>query len=140
METPDWISKAQCRGLHGDLWFPPVEQENHQIYYDVAVTVCASCPVWKECLKAGEKETYGMWGGLTPQERSSYFNKTDKHLARHGTVARFRQGCRCADCVSNHEKVFSEQLDESLYPKMGKGLTDIENVHNRLFNPPNGVN
>lgn len=139
METPDWVTKAQCRGLHGDLWFPPVEHENHQIYYDVAVTVCASCPVWKECLKAGAKETYGMWGGLTPQERSSYLNKTDKHLARHGTVARFRQSCRCADCVSNHEKVFNTKLDKSLYPKVGKGLTDIENVHNRLFNPSDGV-
>jgi len=139
METPNWVTKAQCRGLHGDLWFPPIDHENQQLYYDIAVTVCASCPVWRDCLKAGEKEVYGMWGGLTPQEKLSYVHKTDKHLARHGTVARFRQGCSCSDCVSNHGKLFNKKLNKSLYPKVGKGLNDIENIHKRLFDPPNEV-
>ena len=139
METPDWITKAQCRGIHGDLWFPPVEHDNHQLYYDIAVTVCASCPVWKECLKTGAKETYGMWGGLTPQERSSYVNKTDKHLARHGTLQRYRQGCSCTECTAEHTILFNEKLKKSLYPSVGKALTDIKNTHNGLFNPSNDV-
>ena len=72
METPDWITKAQCRGIHGDLWFPPVEHDNHQLYYDIAVTVCASCPVWKECLKTGAKETYGIdLGNVTNVEKTA---------------------------------------------------------------------
>jgi hypothetical protein len=135
METPDWITKAQCRGIHGDLWFPPVEHENQQLYYDVAVTVCASCPVWRECLKTSAKETYGMWGGLTPSERSAYVNKTDKHLASHGTFQRFRQGCNCSDCVADQAKQFEKSFKKSRYPFVGKALTDIENVHKRLLNP-----
>lgn len=139
METPNWITKAQCKGVHGDLWFPPVDHENQQLYYDIAVTVCASCPVWKECLKSGAKETYGMWGGLTPHERSSYVNKTDKHLARHGTLQRFRQGCACNECTTEHTKQFEKSFKRSKYPFVGKGLTDIENVHNRLFSPSDDV-
>lgn len=139
METPDWILLAQCRRMHGDLWFPPVDHPTPQLYYDVAVTVCASCPVWRECLKSGAKETLGMWAGLTPPERSSYVNKTEKHLARHGTMQRFRQGCACDECTVAHTTLFNKKLNKSLYPRVGKGLTDIENVHNRLFNPSDDV-
>lgn len=57
--------------------------------------VCANCPVWKECLEFGADETWGMWGGLTPQERRGTVRLT------HGSVEQFRKGCRCTDCL-NH--------------------------------------
>lgn len=139
METPNWVLDASCRGLHTDLWFPPVDHENPQLYYQVGATVCASCPVWRECIKAGAKETYGMWGGLTPAERSAYINKTEKHLASHGTFQRFRQGCNCADCASEQTKQFEKPFKKSLYPNTGKPLVNIEQVHSGLFSPPNDV-
>lgn len=139
METPNWFDKASCKRLHGSLWFPPVDHENQQLFYDVAVTVCASCPVWKECLKLGEKETHGMWGGLTPAEKLSYVTKTDKHLARHGSLQRFRQGCSCNECSVAHAKEFGKIINKSLYPNGGKPFTSIENVHNKLFTVLNDV-
>ena len=141
METPNWFDKSACRKLHGSLWFPPIEGYSEQrLFYDVAVTVCNSCPVWKECLKLGEKEVHGMWGGLTPTERSSYFNKTDKHLARHGSSQRFRQGCSCNECSVAHTKNFEKIINKSLYPSAGKPFTDIENVHKMMFGKSNEVN
>jgi hypothetical protein len=34
-----------------------------------AKAICATCPVSKQCLSAGLNEAWGIWGGLTPQER-----------------------------------------------------------------------
>jgi WhiB family redox-sensing transcriptional regulator len=34
-----------------------------------AVKACATCPVRLECLEYGRYERYGIWGGLSGQER-----------------------------------------------------------------------
>ena len=36
---------------------------------DMAKSICQACPVRAECLTAGEFEEYGIWGGLTAEER-----------------------------------------------------------------------
>jgi WhiB family redox-sensing transcriptional regulator len=93
----DW-EKAECRRLeiYTDLFYQ-VEEERSTNAYDHINSlraICASCPIWKECLTyAFANENYGMWGGMTSQERVSmsqplsYPNQRVrglKSLAEHG--------------------------------------------------------
>lgn len=67
-----WQEKAACRTIPVELFFPPLEQEA-----DEAKAVCDGCSVKDPCLEfalaAGER--FGVWGGLTPQERRSLVAK-----------------------------------------------------------------
>lgn len=40
-----------------------------------AITVCASCPVQQDCLiwAVSHNEPFGIWGGLTPEERDNLY-------------------------------------------------------------------
>lgn len=64
----DWQDLAACRTIPVEMFFPPAEQEG-----DEAKLVCDACSVREPCLEfaisAGER--FGIWGGLTPQERRS---------------------------------------------------------------------
>ena len=68
----EWQDRAACRQVPVELFFPPAEQEA-----DDAKAVCAMCEVRQPCLEfsitAGER--FGVWGGLTPQERRSLVAK-----------------------------------------------------------------
>lgn len=133
METPDWILKARCRKLHGDFWFPPEDVDDQQPYYDIARTVCASCPVWETCLEMGKKEIWGMWGGLTPKERTPLRIPTKtKHLAETQTFVRFRQGSENKKCAQAHKEVCDRTYNLSIIPKVGEDY-DLEKVHLTLF-------
>ncbi|MDQ4024759.1 MAG: WhiB family transcriptional regulator [Actinomycetota bacterium] len=50
------------------MFFPPVEQEA-----EAAKTICSGCTVREPCLEAAiaAGERFGIWGGLTTQERRS---------------------------------------------------------------------
>ena len=68
----EWQDRAACRQIPVELFFPPAEQEA-----DEAKAMCAICEVRQPCLEfaiaAGER--FGVWGGLTPQERRSLVAK-----------------------------------------------------------------
>jgi WhiB family redox-sensing transcriptional regulator len=77
--TADWEAQAACKPYPLD-WFFPVRNNGRGgtfHLYDAARTICRQCPVRAECLAdALEQETgsgcgyrYGMFGGLTPNER-----------------------------------------------------------------------
>ena len=63
-----WQNEAACRLLPLEVFFPPVEQEA-----EAAKVICSGCTVREACLEsalaAGER--FGIWGGLTTQERRS---------------------------------------------------------------------
>jgi hypothetical protein len=71
----DWDS-AECRRLeiYTDLFYD-IEEERSVNAYDhinAVRAICVSCPIWKDCLTyAFQNENYGMWGGMTAQERAS---------------------------------------------------------------------
>jgi WhiB family transcriptional regulator, redox-sensing transcriptional regulator len=73
-----WQQRAACRNVRVELFFPPVEQEAHE-----AKAVCALCEVREPCLEAAltAGETFGVWGGLTPQERRSLVAKRRRQAA-----------------------------------------------------------
>lgn len=130
--TPDWISAALCTGKNGDIWFPPLEADRPEAYYHVARQVCNLCPVWQECLNLGIPETYGMWGGLTPQERLPLQKQgKELHLAEHGTSTRYRQGCLCKPCEKAHSTRVRTMKVMDAIPKQ-KEEFDILNIADML--------
>jgi len=111
----EWLAQAACKGMHAHLWYPPLESATPGNYYAVGKMVCFRCPVWQECLNEGisNTETWGMWGGLTPQER--------KGTARvpHGTPENARLGCTCASCREASVRVHN-RVDLSVLPRRGE--------------------
>jgi len=78
-----WQDEAACRQIPVELFFPPAEQES-----EVAKRICSDCLVREPCLEfaLAEGERFGIWGGLTSQERRSVAAKRRKaRLAGTGT-------------------------------------------------------
>ncbi|HVL80680.1 MAG TPA: WhiB family transcriptional regulator [Actinomycetota bacterium] len=81
----DWRNQAACRGMDPELFFSPDSFETKQGKdgrEDIAKAACARCEVRAECLeyaiKAGER--YGIWGGLTEQERRAVVRRRTAEL------------------------------------------------------------
>jgi WhiB family redox-sensing transcriptional regulator len=71
----EWQDRAACRHIPVERFFPPAEQEA-----DEAKAICAVCDVRQPCLEFAikEGERFGIWGGLTTQERRSLVAKRRK--------------------------------------------------------------
>lgn len=129
-----WRESATCRGKNTNIWYPPLEADNPEQYYAVAREVCHICPVWRECLKDGLSENWGMWGGLTPLERSVFKDSPKKTAYRtHGTATRYRQGCICNECVDAHTLTIKQEKDINVVPSMGEEDFDLFTVLYRLL-------
>lgn len=61
-----WADRAHCLGIDADVMFPEPGEDPAE-----AKAVCAGCPVRDECLAHAQAagERYGVWGGLTADER-----------------------------------------------------------------------
>lgn len=118
MDLADWMNDGKCRGIATDVWYPPLDAPNPNDYYAVAREVCHRCSVWEECLSTSIKnvEKYGMWGGLSPQERNT---NRQSALKPHGTITRFRQGCSCKKCALASKTPIAD-IDLSVYPRRGE--------------------
>ena len=65
--VPDmWQEQAACHGIDPDVFFPTSEEEAGP-----ALAYCGSCRIREMCLAWALKngERYGVWGGLTEQQR-----------------------------------------------------------------------
>lgn len=67
---PAWMDEADCAGIGSDWWYPRAREDG--VIGAQAKRVCRSCPVRLECLEYALeiKDGFGIWGGLTPKERS----------------------------------------------------------------------
>lgn len=64
---PDmWQEQAACHGIDPDVFFPTSEEEAGP-----ALAYCGACRIREMCLAWALKngERYGVWGGLTEQQR-----------------------------------------------------------------------
>lgn len=61
-----WISRARCRGLGPERFYPDSDDEAAE-----ALELCAECSVRDACLRyvLDAKEDFGVWGGKTEGER-----------------------------------------------------------------------
>lgn len=129
-----WMADASCRKRKNDFWYPPLDTDVPDNYYAIGREVCHRCPVWAECLDAGIDEKWGMWGGLTPQERTALTSSTPKPsvIKQHGSWIRYRQGCRCFDCVEGHNQPTNE-INMDVIPKHGEPVQDLEMLRFNLL-------
>ena len=76
----DWQIHSACRGLDSTVFFhPDHERGAERATRDAtAKTLCHTCPVVDQCrthaLEA--QEPYGIWGGLTAQDRHDILHPT----------------------------------------------------------------
>ncbi|MEV4161440.1 WhiB family transcriptional regulator [Nonomuraea dietziae] len=63
-----WQDKALCAEVDPDLFFPVCDDARSAAN---AKKICAACPVRNECLTYAlvRGERYGVWGGMSGQER-----------------------------------------------------------------------
>lgn len=85
-------------------------------------------------MDAGIDEKWGMWGGLTPQERTALTNDYPKQsvLQPHGSWIRYRQGCRCSSCVQAHEQP-TNAINIDVIPTHGEPIHDLEMLRFNLL-------
>ncbi|AWB91887.1 WhiB family transcriptional regulator [Aeromicrobium chenweiae] len=74
-ETYEWQYEGACNGVDPEVFFSPdAERGPRRRARDAAAkAVCAVCPVARQCLEHAltVREPYGVWGGLTINERDS---------------------------------------------------------------------
>lgn len=75
----EWQLAGSCRDADPELFFhPELERGAARQHRDAAaLAVCAECPVLRQCREhvLGHKESYGVWGGLTEEQRESAWNE-----------------------------------------------------------------
>lgn len=69
----EWQLQGACRGADAALFFlPEAARGSHKARRErAAKAICARCPVITPCAEFAfaTREPYGVWGGLTPEER-----------------------------------------------------------------------
>lgn len=140
MQLHEWMENASCRKKKNDFWYPPLDTDVPDNYYAIGREVCHRCSVWQDCLDAGIDEKWGMWGGLTPQERTALTSNNPKQsvLKHHGSWIRYRQGCRCSSCVDAHKQP-TNQINLKIIPKWDEEIEDLEMLRFHLLTPPSDV-
>lgn len=61
-----WVSKARCREVDPELFYPEVGgASTRHLMFRQAVSVCSRCEVRQECYNFAYEndEQYGIWGG-----------------------------------------------------------------------------
>ena len=66
MKKLAWQSRAACRGVDTEIFFPNTDEEA-----EPAKAICGACPVQESCLEhaLADREREGIWGGATERER-----------------------------------------------------------------------
>lgn len=75
----EWQEQGSCRGLPSEIFFhPEFERGSAKVEREArAKAICASCPVLDMCRNhaLAVQEPYGVWGGLTEDERLRLLNR-----------------------------------------------------------------
>lgn len=75
VHTP-WMADASCQNKPTRWWYSTDRRDQ-----DRAKSYCNPCPVRTECLDAAMgRDEYGIWGGMTLEERQALHNRTIKLL------------------------------------------------------------
>lgn len=79
-EADDWCHRAACRGEDPELFFPIGAAGPALVQIARAKQVCARCPVRAACLRFAlvTGQDYGIWGGLTEDERRQLDRRGDR--------------------------------------------------------------
>ena len=79
-ETYEWQYDGACRGVDPETFFSPDAERGprRRAREAAAKALCNVCPVVQECLDHAltVREPYGVWGGLTINERDQLLRET----------------------------------------------------------------
>lgn len=77
LPEPGWDARAACSGMDTELWYqnrPPAMSVRRfrETLAATALATCGGCPVRNACgsWAVAVGESYGIWGGLLPEERA----------------------------------------------------------------------
>ncbi len=74
-----WQERGLCRTADPDVFFHPQNERGMaRLRRDrAAKAICAGCPVKVECADYAirAREPYGVWGGLTEEEREALYTR-----------------------------------------------------------------
>lgn len=82
-ETWEWQLSGACRGSDTVLFFHPDGERGlaRSRRQAAAKAICQTCPVLAECRRhaLSVHEPYGVWGGMSEEERSRLLAETRIH-------------------------------------------------------------
>lgn len=86
-----WREGAPCGTVDPDIFFD--KAENDPLVEEQAKLICMGCPVATDCIDAAMlgREEYGIWGGMTPKERSRYLSEWLRLKGGRGLVKALRE-------------------------------------------------
>jgi WhiB family redox-sensing transcriptional regulator len=84
-----WRDRAACLDEDPELFFPVGATGPAFLQVERAKRVCSSCPVSEDCLTWALTTAidYGVWGGLSEEERRTVRRRTARQRARDATRA-----------------------------------------------------
>lgn len=89
IEVWQWQDSAACRDLPSEAFFHPDGERgsSRRNRENKALAVCAACPVIQQCRKQALtiQEPYGIWGGLTEDDRIAILNKKLREAIPHAS-------------------------------------------------------
>lgn len=73
----EWQEQGACREASPDIFFHPEAERGQSRARRIqrAKAICATCPVLERCREhaLAVREPYGIWGGLTEDEREAIY-------------------------------------------------------------------
>ena len=97
----EWVNEGACFGEPVSVMFPtggpkPGVHGNSKLDWDTPRSLCAVCPVRNDCLNHAltHNEEWGMWGGMTPDERQREKRRRRRALAQARSLERTVQRVR----------------------------------------------
>ena len=79
----DWQLLGACRGADPNIFFHPEGERGpaREARAKAAKAICASCPVRVTCAEhaLSVREPYGVWGGLSEDEREAIYARSSKY-------------------------------------------------------------
>lgn len=79
----NWRDRAACLGMDTELFFPLPGRYSTEAEF--AKSICKNCPVKDDCLRFAleNRENYGIFGGLTQEERGRLLRRHPRAWGQH---------------------------------------------------------
>jgi len=84
-----WQNRSACLAEDPDLFFPIGSTGDAVPQIAAAKSICRTCPVLVKCLDFAleSRQDYGIWGGMTEDERRSLRRSRQRRARKLATTA-----------------------------------------------------
>ena len=91
----EWQAQAACRDMDSSVFFHPADERNEPRRERIAAAkkICNSCPALAACREHAlrVREPYGIWGGLSEDERADALGVQSLRYPARNTDAKIRR-------------------------------------------------